>query len=79
MKACAIPEVQVVQGPGLLFRQDGHHDAVGPDDHLSQRLPDEGVQPQAHALRCEAAPEGLPKVQAEVHQRRLPAHREVYH
>ena len=67
------PEVQVVQGPGLLLGQDGHNDAVGPHHHLSQGLSDEGVQPQAHALGCEAAAKGLAKVQAEVHQGRLPA------
>ena len=33
-----VPEEELVQGPNLLLRWQQHHDSVGPDEQLDQRL-----------------------------------------
>lgn len=68
-----LPEHQVIQRPSHIFRQDGHHNAVGPYNQISQGFPQERVQPKTYCLGSVAAAQGFAKVQLELDLRRLPA------
>ena len=66
------PEHEVVKRPSDIFRQDRHHNTVGPHNQVSQGFSQERVQPQAHCLRSVPAAQSFAKVQLELDLRRLP-------
>ena len=70
---CGAPQHEIVERSRDGLGQHGHHQAVGPHQHVGERLADERVQPQPDRLGRERPAKGRAEVQVEVRQRRLPA------